>query len=153
MTPDTLDQMIASPDFGIKLLLALKEEKEKVLVLEQRVAEFQPIEEYVDTILKSPGTLTTTQIAADYGLSAQQLNKILNEERIQWNVNGQWILYRQHRNLGYTKSETIHFNHKDGRPDSKMQTKWTQKGRLMIHEVLKKRGIKANMDKSLDKAN
>lgn len=34
MTPDTLDKMITSPDFGIKLLTALKEEQDKRKALE-----------------------------------------------------------------------------------------------------------------------
>ena len=46
-----------------------------------------------------------------------------------------------------TDSKTISFCHSDGRPDTKVRTVWTQKGRLMIHEVLTKRGIKALMDR------
>ena len=135
-------------------LRALADSVEKVLILEvenekqkQAIAEFQPIRQYVDTILESEGTLATSQIAADYGISARQLNKILHDEGIQHNVNGQWILYRKHMGLGYTKSKTIQFVHSDGRPDTKLHTQWTQKGRLMIHEILKRRGIMAVMDK------
>ena len=102
---------------------------------------------YKRQILESEGTLATSQIAADYGISARQLNKILHGEGIQHNVNGQWILYRKHMGLGYTKSKTIQFVHSDGRPDTKLHTQWTQKGRLMIHEILKRRGIMAVMDK------
>lgn len=119
------------------------------LVLEQKVAEYEPIVQYVDTILQCPDAVTTSQIAADYGLSARRLNAILHEERIQRNVGGQWILYTKHMNKGYTKSETVHFKHSDGRDDVKMQTKWTQKGRLKIHNILESRGIMANMDKDI----
>ena len=83
---------------------------------------------------------------ADYGISAKKLNKILHEERIQHYVGNQWILYREHMNMGYTKSETISFNRSNGRTDTRLFTKWTQKGRLMINEVLNSRGIFANMD-------
>lgn len=123
---------------------ALRSENEKQ---KQAIAEFQPIRQYVDTILESEGTLATSQIAADYGISARKLNQILHEEGIQHNVNGQWILYRKHMGLGYTKSKTIQFVHSDGRPGTKLHTQWTQKGRLMIHEILKRRGIMAVMDK------
>ena len=101
----------------------------------------------MDTILESPGTLATTQIAADYGMSAKALNKILHEEGIQHCVNGQWILYRKLMGKGYTKSKTISFRHSDGRPDTKMQTQWSQSGRLLIHEILNRRGILAVMDR------
>jgi len=90
--------------------------------------------------------MTTTQIAADYGMSANRLNKILKEARIQRCVGGQWILYEKHMRKGYTKSETIAITRSDGRADTKLHTKWTQKGRLMINEVLNSRGIYANMD-------
>ena len=68
------------------------------------------------------------QVAADYGISAKRLNQILPRRGHQYNVNGQWILYKKHMGKGYTKSRTIHITHSDGRPDTKMQTQWTQKG-------------------------
>lgn len=116
----------------------------------QRIAELEPMKEYVDTILASQGTLTVTQIAADYGLSAKKLNKILHEEKIQHKVNDTWILYTNQMNKGYTKSETLSFELEDGRTKTKLYTKWTQKGRLAIRSILTKRGIKANMDKAVD---
>lgn len=154
ITPDTIDKMIATPEFGIKLLTALKDEQEKNRALEaenalqkQAIADFEPIKQYVDTILESKGTLATTQIAADYGMSAQQLNRVLKEEGIQWNVNGQWILRKKYMGMGLTSSKTIQFTHADGRPDTRVQTVWTQKGRLKIHEILTARGITAVMDR------
>lgn len=112
----------------------------------QAIADFQPIKRYVDTILESKASLATSQVAADYDLTANKLNKILHEEGIQHNVNGQWILYRKHMGQGYTKSKTISFSRSDGSPDTKIYTQWTQKGRMMIHEILERRGIKAVMD-------
>lgn len=113
----------------------------------QVIAEFEPIRQYVDTILESPDALATSQIAADYGMSAQELNKILRDEGVQHKVNGQWLLYKKHMNKGYTKSKTFQFTHSDGRADTKLHTQWTQKGRLMIHNILEKRGIVAMMDR------
>ena len=42
---------------------------------------------------------------------------------------------------GYTHSKTFDFKHSDGRPDCKMQTEWTQKGRLFLYQLLQKHGI------------
>ena len=108
---------------------------------------YPPKIQYVDKILESRGTLTTKQIAADYGLTAQQLNGILHDAGIQYKVNGQWLLYRKHMGLGYTKSKTIEITRADGSPDTVMQTRWTQKGRLMIHDLLESMGIIPEMDK------
>lgn len=113
----------------------------------QLIADYEPKIQYVDTILSSTGTMATSQIAADYNMSAQRLNKILHKAGIQHNVNGQWILYRDKMGMGYTKSITIPIVRSDGRADTKMHTHWTQKGRLMIHELLTRQGIQATMDK------
>lgn len=121
--------------------------EQQTQVQAQLIAEYEPKISYLDTILESKGLLATTQIAADYGMSPQELNKILHKERVQHKVGGQWILYKEHMNKGYTKSQTINIQRSDGRPDAIMNTKWTQKGRLFIHELLKKRGIIALMDK------
>lgn len=148
-------KQLAIPQDYPSALRALADETEKRLALEaenekqrQVIADFEPIKHYVDTILESTSTLTTTQIAADYDLSARQLNRILMEEGIQRNVNGQWILYKKYMGCGYTKSKTIQFCHSDGRPDSKVFTQWSQKGRLLIHDILTARGIVAVMDRA-----
>lgn len=121
----------------------INEQKVLIAQQEQQIAEFQPVRDYVDEILSSTSTLTTTQVAADYDLSARALNKILHEAKLQRSVNGQWILYKDEMGKGYTKSETFTFTRTDGRLDSKIQTKWTQKGRLRIHEILTDKGIQA----------
>ena len=113
----------------------------------QIIGELKPIKEYVDTILSSDDTMTITQIAADYGLSGMRLNQILHQERIIRNVGGQWLLYTDHMNKGYTKSETIIMKKKDGTDKAIATTKWTQKGRLKIHNILTSLDILANMDK------
>lgn len=110
---------------------------------EQQIAEFKPVKDYVDKILSSKSCLAITQIAADYGLSAQELNKILHEAGLQRKVGDQWILYKQHMAKGFTKSETFTFCRSDGRLDSKITTKWTQKGRLEIHNILSNLDIHA----------
>lgn len=110
---------------------------------EQQIAEFKPVKDYVDKILSSKSCLAITQIAADYGMSAQELNKILHEAGLQRKVGDQWILYKQHMSKGFTKSETFTFCRSDGRLDSKITTKWTQKGRLEIHNILSNLNIHA----------
>ena len=122
---------------------AHNETKAIVAQQEQQIAEFKPVKDYVDKILSSKSCLAITQIAADYGLSAQELNKILHEAGLQRKVGDQWILYKQHMAKGFTKSETFTFCRSDGRLDSKITTKWTQKGRLEIHSILTKLNIHA----------
>lgn len=145
-TPETIESIIANPDFGIQLLSNLKEEKEKNLLLEQQVAEYEPKISYLDSILESTDTVAITQIAADYGLSAMAMNKKLHELKVQHKVSGQWILYTKHQREGYTKSHTVKVPKADGTEKVVMNTKWTQKGRLFIYELLKDNGIYPLMD-------
>lgn len=128
------------------------ENKNKTLAAEneiqkQVISEFQPIKDYVDTILSCHNAIAITQIAADYGLSGVALNKILNEKGLIRRVNNQWILYAEHLNKGYTTSRTLPYKTIFGMKSVAIDTYWTQKGRLKIHEILTGMGIKANMDK------
>ena len=124
--------------------LALLAENEKQ---RKAIADFEPIRNYVDTILSCEGAMAISQIAADYDMSTKKLNRILHEAGLQYRVNGQWILYQQHAGQGYTDSETITINHRDGTVTTRLFTRWTQKGRLLIHEILTRQGIRAVMDK------
>lgn len=151
LTPAKIEEVLSNPDTIIKLATELKKLRTENQMQAQQIAEFKPIKEYVDIILQSTDTVTITQIAADYGLSAKKLNKILNEEKVQHKVNDQWILYSNMMNKGYTKSETIDIKRNDGRIESKMHTRWTQKGRLKIHEILTNLGFIANYDREQQK--
>lgn len=97
--------------------------------------------DYLNTILQSNGTVTTTQIAQDYGMSAVALNRKLADMRVQHKVNGQWILYATHQAKGYVHSRTLNLTHRDGRPYTCMMTEWTQRGRLFLYNALKEVGV------------
>ena len=144
MTDNTIDKILLNPDFGIKLLMELKGEREKREDLEiknkqqeQLIGELKPKADYTDKILHSKALVNINQIAKDYGMSARQMNKILFEKGIQYKQGNQWLLYKKYHDKGYTSSETINITHTDGTPDVVMRTKWTQKGRLFIYNLLK----------------
>ncbi|HDC9718167.1 TPA: phage antirepressor [Staphylococcus aureus] len=144
-TDNVIEQTLKDPDYIITVLTEYKKEKEQNLLLQQEIGELKPKADYVDEILKSTGTLATTQIAADYGISAQKLNKLLHEARLQRKVNKQWVLYSEHMGKSYTDSDTITIVRSDGREDTVLQTRWTQKGRLKIHEIMTEFGYEANV--------
>lgn len=142
-----VDELLNNPDFMIKTFEALKEEREKnkglskEVVEQQRViSELQPKVTYLDKILDSKSLVLTTQIAKDYGMSARRFNRLLHELGIQYKVGDQWVLYAKYQGRGYVHSRTIEFTRRDGTTDVKMQTEWTQKGRLFLYETLKKEG-------------
>ena len=147
-------QIKSTPQTYVEALRALADAEEEKQMLSQEVVGLnhtiglmEPKVEYLDTILSSEDTLNITQIAKDYGLTGQELNKILHDERVQYKVGGQWVLYQQHAQKGYTSTHTHLYNKTDGSQGSSVQTKWTQKGRLLIHDILTDLGYVANMDK------
>lgn len=135
-----------SPEKIMARALKIAENKLSVLQLEtaqqkQIIGELRPKADYTDRILKNKSLVTITAIAKDYGMSAKSLNKKLHELKVQFKQSKQWFLYSNYQNCGYTHSETVEYRHKDGKIDTRMNTKWTQKGRLFLYELLKKNGI------------
>ena len=115
------------------------EHKNEVLQLELEEARKQT--DYLDLILQTKDMLTTTQIAQDYGMSANKFNQILKQVGIQRKVNGQWILYTKYQGKGYIASRTFDYVGKDNKVHSKITTVWTQLGRRFIYEKLKDNDI------------
>lgn len=107
----------------------------------QLIGELKPKADYTDRILQSKSLVTITQIAKDYGMSGAAMNAKLHEMGVIYKLGGQWLLYSKYQAKGYTHSETVDITHRDGRGDVRMNTKWTQKGRLFLYQHLKKHGI------------
>ncbi|MDU3212137.1 phage antirepressor [Anaerococcus sp.] len=107
---------------------------------DQIIGELKPKADYVDKILQNKSLIKVSAIAKDYGMSAQEMNKLLHELRIQYNQGGQWLLYAKIQDKGYTSSETHSYQKKDGTTDVRLLTKWTQKGRIFLYDELKKNG-------------
>ena len=91
-TDNVIDQILNNPDFGIALLTTLKKEREARREAERKNAILMHVNK----------TYTMTEIAKELNLrSAIQLNKLLAEKKIQYQVNGTWVMYSQYSDLGY----------------------------------------------------
>lgn len=122
-TDNVIDKILNNPDFGIELLTKLKEEREARVEAEKKNAILMHVNK----------TYTMTEIAKELGLkSAIELNKILAEKKIQYKVNGTWVMYSQYSNLGYAeiKQEVLD----SGRVV--YHRRITQLGRAFILEVI-----------------
>ena len=119
----------------------LEANSKEIVELNGAIVEMEPKVTYVDMILASKETVTTTQIAQDYGQSAKAFNVLLRNFGVQHKVGGQWVLYAKHLPFGYVQSDTFPIVHKNGTNGTVMHTKWTQKGRLFLYEELKKHNI------------
>ena len=120
---------------------ALAQQGEEIVKLSNEVMTMKPKATYYDLILNNPSTVTITQIAQDYGMSAKKLNQILCDFRIQHKVNKQWILYADNINKGYVQSKPTNIPLANGTEKVVYNTEWTQKGRIFLYEKLKHNGI------------
>ncbi|QQA49382.1 phage antirepressor [Staphylococcus pseudintermedius] len=143
-TDSVIEQTIQNPDYIIYVLTEFKKEREGRLVAEQQVKELKPKATYYDLVLQNKSLLSVSKIAKDYGMSARALNKLLHELGVQYKQGDIWLLYAKHQDKGYTQTSTYALDEKH----SKVTTKWTQKGRLFIYELLKNKGILPSIEKS-----
>ncbi len=91
-TDNVIDNILNNPDFGIGLLTKLKEERAARVEAERKNAILMHVNK----------TYTITEIAKELGLkSAMQLNRILAEKKIQYQVNGTWLMYSNYSDCGY----------------------------------------------------
>lgn len=120
---------------------ALAQQGEEIVKLSNEVMTMKPKATYYDLILNNPSTVTITQIAQDYGMSAKKFNQILCDFRIQHKVNKQWILYADNINKGYVQSKPTNIPLANGTEKVVYNTEWTQKGRIFLYEKLKRNGI------------
>lgn len=91
-TDNVIDEILNNPDFGIELLTKLKKERQARVEAERKNAILTHVNK----------TYTMTEIAKELNLnSAIQLNKLLADRKIQYNVNGTWVLYSPYSSMGY----------------------------------------------------
>ena len=145
---EALKSLVKSEEEKQQLALENRKQQQEILTLSKenmelgnKITEMLPKVSYYDQILQSNATMTVTQIAQDYGMSAIKLNLLLSDMKIQHKMRGQWILYGQFLTGGYVHSRAVDIIRSDGRHDVKYNTEWTTKGRIFLYEALKAKGI------------
>ena len=145
---EALKSLVKAEEEREQLALENRKQQQEIVTISKenmelgsRITEMLPKVSYYDKILQSNATMTITQIAQDYGMSAVRMNKELESMRIQHKVRGQWILYGQFLTGGYVHSRAVDIVRSDGRHDVKYNTEWTTKGRIFLYEALKAKGV------------
>lgn len=147
---DIVTEIRTEQDIQAELLKAIIEgdtNKESLLKTEliglkqKRIKELEPKANYYDEVLKSKNTMTVTQIAKCYGMTAKGLNEILHKLKVQFKQNGTWVLYKEYDGKGFTRIDTYKYENKIYNTiGTNIQTKWTQVGRKFIHNLLIENG-------------
>ena len=103
-----------------------------------------PKVKYVDEVLQSAQTYTSTQVAKELGMrEAEQLHKALKSKGIMFKQSGQRMLTAKYSEKGYTKPRTVTFPRSDGSQGSYTITVWTERGRAFLHHLFGKQNQSA----------
>lgn len=123
-------------------------EQERSKQLEKENAKLKPAAEYAHNMLLSDETLTVTQIALNFGMTANKLNKLLEEWGIQKKVNKQWIPKRKYIDKGYTVSIPVEV----GNGETKENTRWNRTGQAFIYKQMHDHGYLTVKEQAEQKA-
>jgi len=175
MSDESVEKALTDPDYLIRLATVIKEERERrksvearctvqnqviaqqqstigllgqqVNSLQKSVDEMKEKVSYLNKILADNKNALITQIAQDYGLSGIKMNRVLHDMKIQFKVNGQWVLYIDYKDKGYTKNIRVPISRPDGSTYYKLETAWTPKGCMFLYYKLKAAGILPIMER------
>ena len=146
-------KLIGEQDVEIRRLNGVLDEQtrwasiqgENVINLEKQVDGLLPKAIYSDNVLDSVSCFTTTQVAKELGVTAQELNRSLCALHIQYYQSGQYMLYAEYAHMGLAKSRTRYNAFLDPNCDGRKEKMgkavthtylvWTEKGRKFIHDL------------------
>ena len=114
----------------------LEQANERIALQDTQLKQQAPKVKYVDDVLQSVNTYTSTQMSKELGLrEAEQLHKILKEKGVMFKQSGQWMLTAKYCEHEYTKPRTHQFTRNDGSIGTSTTTVWTEKGRVFLHDM------------------
>lgn len=114
----------------------LQQANERITIQEQEIKKAASKVQYVDNVLQSVNTYTSTQMSKELGLrEAEQLHKILRERGVMFKQSGQWLLTAKYCGCNYTKPRTHSFTRNDGSTGTSTTTVWTEIGRAFLHTL------------------
>ena len=146
-------KLIGEQDVEIRRLNGVVDEQvvniarkgENIIHLEHQVDGLMPKAIYSDNVLNSVSCFTTTQVAKELGVTAQELNRSLCALHIQYYQSGQYMLYAEYAHMGLAKSRTRYNAFLDPNCDGRKEKMgkavthtylvWTEKGRKFIHDL------------------
>ena len=147
-------KLIGEQDVEIRRLNGVVDEQvvniarkgENIIHLEHQVDGLMPKAIYSDNVLDSVSCFTTTQVAKELGVTAQELNRSLCALHIQYYQSGQYMLYAEYAHMGLAKSRTKYrafmtpagdgTKRKVGKVVTSTYLVWTEKGRKFIHDLV-----------------
>ena len=114
----------------------LEQANERIALQSTQLKQQAPKVKYVDDVLQSVNTYTSTQMSKELGMKdADRLHKALREKGVMFKQSGQWMLTAKYCGHDYTKTRTHQFTRSDGSTGTNAITVWTEKGRAFLHNT------------------
>ena len=143
-TETTIDQILANPDFGIRLLTDLKKERARRIEAETQIRELEPKAKALDDFTNVPDTLLVREAAkllsnAGTPIGEKQLREWLNQHDWIYRHAGTWSAASERVKAGHLVivESRSHGRHKNGNPFAFAPTvKITRKGLALLHRRL-----------------
>ena len=133
MTDNVWNNLMNDPTKFGEMLIEYGKVREENKRLNKTIEEQAPKVEFTDNVLQSENVVTTTIIAKQYRMTTVAFNKLLHKLGVQYKVGKVWVLYDKYANKGYTKIIT----QLDRNGEPRESSKWTQKGREFLYNLLK----------------
>ena len=130
--------MVVRPDESDEVIMAraLQIMQATLQRRDEQIAMLKPRADYADHVLDSITCITTTQLAKELDMTAQELNRLLCEMHIQYWQSGQYLLYADYARQGYAKNRTHSYRGQDGMLRTNTYLVWTERGKHFIHQLL-----------------
>lgn len=143
-TETTIDQILADPDFGIRLLTDLKNERAKRIEAENQVKELEPKAKALDDFTNVPDALLVREAAkllsnAGTPIGEKELREWLSQHNWTYRHAGTWWATSERVKAGHLVmvESRSHGQHKDGSIFAFAPTvKITRKGLALLHQRL-----------------
>lgn len=131
-------QTLARREQRIKELECENSQSKQVIEAQgERIAKDTPKVEYYDQTLNSKDCMTSSQVALDLGITAQELHNKLCQANIIYKQSGQWNLHKPYKGWKLHDTNTYTFPSSNGGTHTKVYTVWTQRGRRFIIALFK----------------
>lgn len=134
-TDATIDKILADPDFGIRLLVQLKEERAARIEAETKIKEDAPKVEFYDAVTDSKDAIDMRSVATtlNMGIGRNKIFEILREHKILDRKN---IPYQKYIDMGYFRTVETSYSKPSGDTCINIKTVVFQKGLDFIRKVI-----------------
>lgn len=117
---------------GRRQEIAIEQKDAQIDAQDKQIKIAAPKADYYDKTLASKSCMTTTQVADDLHITANALNRKLQEIGIIYSQSGQWHLKMPYKKWNLAGTRTYNYQSSNGEVVTKVTLVWNQRGKRFI---------------------